>query len=65
MIKVEKIVLETDDPQLIEERINSVVGDRKVLGIGAYIGAPIYILVGENKFERRRRLELFIFFEEG
>jgi len=63
-VRVEKIVLETDDPQVIQERINAVVGDRKVLGIGAYISNPIYEPVGINSYKRKRLIELFIFLEE-
>ena len=64
-VRVEKIVLETDDPQVIQERINAVVGDRKVLGIGAYISSPIYIPVGINSHKRVRLVELFIFLDDS
>jgi len=65
MIRVERVVLETDDPQIMQEHINMVVGDRKVLGIGAYISNPIYVPIGINMYERKRHIELFIFLEEG
>jgi len=63
-VRVEKIVLETDNPKIIQERINAVVGDRKVLGFGAYISNPIYEPVGINLYKRKRLIELFVFLEE-
>jgi hypothetical protein len=64
MIRVERIVLETDDPQVMQDTINMFAQGKKVLGISAYISDPIYIPIAPNTFERKRYVELFIFFEE-